>query len=291
MFTSLPEDSYLSRKTWKQVVPYGNSQFNPTIQELGAWFGCASKANLGAMLEALLLGLIIRHLRCPICSMRRLTGGGFGSGPRHFQCFFPHAAMSSTCERPEIKKCYKQFGRYVTARPPVGDVHRDGHCVLFTAQNGYSYQVDVSKMQQRNLTTGNVRAVSFQPQEGWFFDKSGTSPARWLPYARSLHRVLDAAYADVATKPRGRECHEQDSNEDSGSQAGSQAGHNPGPVSKMSKAADPLAACREALEREGALQAIEAFLDAHPALHFSVREARSAALSGQVGVGEAPKRP
>ena len=42
-----------------------------------------------------------------------------------------------------------------------------------------------------------------------------------------------------------------------------------------------LAACREALGREGAAQTIESLLDTHPTLEFTVQEARSAALSRQ----------
>ena len=106
--------------------------------------------------------------------------------------------MQSECDDSDRKKSHKQFGRYQAAKPPVGDVYRDGHRVRFVAQNNETYQIDLSKMQQRNLRTGKIRAVSCQGQAGWHFDKNATRGVpRWLPYARPLHRVLDAAYADV----------------------------------------------------------------------------------------------
>ena len=189
--------------------------------------------------------------------------------------------MASVRELPDSKKSLKQFGRYISARPPVGDVHRDRHWVRFSAQNGETYQVDVRKMQQRNLRTGKIRAVSFQGQAGWFFDKCGGNSVRWLPYARSLHRVLDAALADVQTEPRGRQ---DDSDGDADpSQTSPQATQTQKVQAREpEKAFDPLAACRDALEREGAVQAIKDLLEAHPSLIFSAQEARSAALSGQV---------
>ncbi|CAK9099297.1 unnamed protein product [Durusdinium trenchii] len=83
--------------------------------------------------------------------------------------------------------------RYPAARAPVGETLQEGPRVWFTAPNGESYEVNVLKMQQRNLRTGKIRQVSCH-SGGWFFDKHCTKPVpRWLPFSKPIHRALDAA--------------------------------------------------------------------------------------------------
>ena len=180
--------------------------------------------------------------------------------------------MGSVCEDPKRKK---QFGRY-PAKPPVGEVHRDGHLVRFTAQNGESYQVDVSKMQQRNLRTGKERAVSFQGATGWFFDRNNARPVRWLPYARSLHRVLDAAFEATDHKKHVPDVPKR--SEQNVENASSEVT----PPQCQEETFDPRAVCRDSLGRDNAASVIQTVLESHPSLEFSIHEARAAALSGQV---------
>ncbi|CAE7230187.1 unnamed protein product [Symbiodinium sp. CCMP2592] len=183
-------------------------------------------------------------------------------------------AMGSVCQDASRKKGQKRFGRYPTARAPMGEVFQEGCYVRFTAQNGETYQVDVSKMRQRNLRTGTERAVTLRGQTGWHFDMNNTrtpDPA-WLPYARSLHKILDAAYASLtdtipaASEDAGCKVDQAESQQDS----------------KKDEAFDPRAACRDSLARDGAAQAIVEVLSEHPAVEFTIDEARAAAMSGQV---------
>jgi len=98
-------------------------------------------------------------------------------------------------EREEREK--RKFFRYPAAKPPIGTVERVNAKVRFTAPNGENYEVDLVKMRQRNLRTGNIRAVtctSAGDTNHWFFDKNSTKTvSRWLPYSKPLQRVLDDA--------------------------------------------------------------------------------------------------
>ena len=82
--------------------------------------------------------------------------------------------MQSQCDDSDRKRSHQQFGRH----QPGEHVSRDGHCVLLPHSN-VTYVIDLSKakMQQRNLKTKKIRAVSWNGQAGWHWDKNATGAA------------------------------------------------------------------------------------------------------------------
>ena len=97
----------------------------------------------------------------------------------------------------ERKKPY----RYPAAKPPVGEAQQEGPCVRFMAPNGENYEVNVLKMQQRNLRTGKTRKVRCRGGV-WFFDKHCTKPVpRWLPFSRPVQRSLQDAWKASGQEP------------------------------------------------------------------------------------------
>lgn len=89
---------------------------------------------------------------------------------------------------------------------------RDAQHVRFTTSNGESYQADVVRMYQRNLSNGTRRMIRRRGKK-WFFDCSSCRPAagakqkspgsphfagvrQWCAYANELQSLLESAFRE-----------------------------------------------------------------------------------------------
>ena len=90
--------------------------------------------------------------------------------------------MQSHCDDSDRKKSHQRFG----------------HRVRFVAQNNETYQIDLSRCSSTISGLARfVQSAAKARQCGTLTrTRRGAGVPRWLPYARPLQRVLEAAYAD-----------------------------------------------------------------------------------------------
>lgn len=108
-----------------------------------------------------------------------------------------------------MPKKQKPQGRFPTAPRPTSTTIVDGCRVRFTAGNGETYHVDLVQMYQRNVRSGNRRAV-MRKDGRWFFDDAllhrGASEKRdhapkWTRYSGELQVLLEAAFNERQFRP------------------------------------------------------------------------------------------
>lgn len=104
----------------------------------------------------------------------------------------------------DIKGSRKPQGRAQAARTPLDEAERHGQHVKFTASNGEIYQVDVVKMCQQNLNSGNRKAIIHKGGK-WFFDGSSKgkdirkTKTQWCAYPSKVQPILESAFRDSST--------------------------------------------------------------------------------------------